>query len=300
MKLKILFSVTIILMAVQLQSSEQTPSLQDLSAIASQDDLKAIFKAVDEAIPYIPMSQVDDQSCDEKQDGQSGTTTVSTNAALKNNKTSSETPTSKDTNKSPLIKSTIMTKAWFGACALGGKSRRTIFEELYEQGILEADLHVQQKNAGDRLRDAMEERYKYRDVTSSDNQSKIYTIFEKAKKLSTKTDKPYQLDQGLAASYNPIQQQALEAIIFKHALEIQPQLKAEKDAAIAAARKKYEEAMNELTMIASQAAANKRTLTAQSNCTETSPHEDSKHFANAKTYAKYLETLRPTQDSIPS
>lgn len=189
--------------------------------------------------------------------------------------------------------STFFTKLMYGAAALGGKSRGTIFLELYNNGTLKADLLINAKLAEDRLRDAAEERCKQRNLNNPANQSKLFTIFTSQKALATATNKPYKLDQQRADEYNPLLGDALQAIIIHHATVVQPELDQKRIAEKAAADAAYEKEMKEVHLaFAAHAASNKRDIDEQASTQTHCDIQQEKHFIDIAAYENLLQVTR--------
>lgn len=189
--------------------------------------------------------------------------------------------------------STIFTKAFQGAAALIGKSRGTIFLDLYKDGTLEGDLLDKPKLAEDRLRDAAEERCKHRDLQSPKNQSTLFNIFEAQKNLAIKANKSFRLDSQRADEYNPLLGQALEAITLHHATVIQPQLNQKRNSEKATADAAYEKEMEEVHLVfAAQTASNKRDLERQATNKTNSHLQNEKHYESLASYEALLKSIR--------
>ena len=195
--------------------------------------------------------------------------------------------------KTSIQGSTIFTKAFHGAAALIGKSRGTIFLDLYKNGTLEADLLTNAKLAEDRLRDAAEERCKNRDLQSPKNQSTIFKIFDAQHSLATKTKKSFILDSQRANEYNPLLGQALQAITLHHATVVQPQLNQKRIEEKAAADAAYEKEMIEVHLVfAAQTASNKRDLEMQATNKTNSHLQNEKHYESLASYEALLQSIR--------
>lgn len=194
--------------------------------------------------------------------------------------------------------SSFFTKAFYGAAAAVGKSRAKIFLELYHNGILEQDLIAKPKIAEDRLRDAIEERCKDRDLKKSNNQATIFDIFAAQKTLAIRTNKPFALDQQRANEYNPLLGEALQAITKHHATIIQPQLDQKRKEAKAAADLAYETEMKDVHLaFAAQTASNKRYLHEQAKASEACNLQDEKHYQDLISYENLLTLIREEKDN---
>ncbi|MBP6870129.1 hypothetical protein KBC04_04555 [Candidatus Babeliales bacterium] len=212
-------------------------------------------------------------------------------------------PESKATDAIPNGKISVWTDYWHGARNLLGGSSTKSFIELHRAGTLKVTIQSDKPKATYWLNQAIKRRFDGRSLTNRDgfqsevfesrtNQEKISEIFRIARDLENETHKEFRIDKDDAATYNPLQQTALELIIDQDANIHQPELKRIEDTKIAVAKEEYRLAMERNLAFARIAAQNKRYVYVQAK--EKTPYDlqNQNHYTSIETYTALLNSKR--------
>ncbi|MBV8661205.1 MAG: hypothetical protein JO129_03620 [Candidatus Dependentiae bacterium] len=228
-------------------------------------------------------------------DAEAANSSEQASAAANTNNAPIKTTTPSEQTSTPAASpqgSNIWTKAWHGAAKwVAGKTDTATFFELNDEGILEADLKNNPKEAISRFYNALAERFTRRNRYNPENQDKLHTIFAIVNSLSKKTGKDFNVGKIVAEVYNPLQENALEVTIIYHLDELKT-LERNRDAIIAEAHKNFEVDFENLRNIAVKMAETKRNLT---ECAKSNPSEleDARSYADQNAYKSFLEKVGP-------
>jgi|GEM_PF-1943303 len=231
----------------------------------------------------------------EKLDAQVNLQTVSLAVDGENDESVGKGDSSKDSRKAST--SSVFTKSWYGiAKHVGGKTAYATFMELYDKGTLKADYDENQSEPMNRFNEAVTERFTKKDLLAKDKQEKIHLLLANAHKI----DKEFVLAKALASTYLIIQQGAVKEILENQAFVVEPQLKKERDDAIAKAHHEYNGALSQELQHASNATANFRYLYKHAQAKGEVTHEKKEHYASSEKYLQLLESIRENKQSAVS
>ena len=190
--------------------------------------------------------------------------------------------------------STAATDAWYTVFGLFGLQKQTKFKELNKTGRLQADFDANPGKAINCLNDSITERYTC-DLMTAKEQNRIYNLITNAQKIS----KNFVIGKAIAIKNLQPQQEAMNAILKKQALETEPNLRKKRRDAIKAAKLEYIDGLLKELKHAQEAAYNCQYLNDNAQDEFEFEYEKPDHYTGLKEYSALLESIQK-ENNVPT